>query len=156
MVSSSLSLVIADGYDEEVKMKVSCSHAEPMPIRSDDALLATTSPGRGIESGEKPKPAQANTEANTEAEPAQANAEANPDQARLEALSPCPHAMEQHNFLVLSLMSSKRLADLVEMMRCRQESALRRHFEAWRQAYVRKILDIPNLVDSSEDEGELG
>ena len=217
--------MIADGYDERVKMKVSCSHAQPMPDTSDDAPLATTSPGQtlgrvsheaqasyhqpgpdtsqdarlarvlatfhqcsddviadhahdsrqfdhiflihflhfcdaqrqtqkqGIESGEKPKPAQANTEANTEAKPAQANAEANPDQARLEALSPCPHAMEQHNFLVLSLMSSKRLADLVEMMRCRSESALRRHFEAWMQAYVRKILDMPDLMDSSEDEG---
>ena len=40
--------MIADGYDERVKMKVSCSHAEPMPIRSDDALLATTSPGQTL------------------------------------------------------------------------------------------------------------
>ena len=32
--------MIADGYDERVKMTVSCSHAQPMPDTSDDARLA--------------------------------------------------------------------------------------------------------------------
>ena len=32
--------MMADGYDERVKMTVSCSHAQPMPDTSDDARLA--------------------------------------------------------------------------------------------------------------------
>ena len=32
--------MMADGYDERVKMTVSCSHARPMPDTSDDARLA--------------------------------------------------------------------------------------------------------------------
>jgi hypothetical protein len=40
--------MIADGYDERVKMTVSCSHAQPMPDTSDDARLATTSPGQTL------------------------------------------------------------------------------------------------------------
>ena len=61
--------------------------------------------------------------------------------------------MERHNFLVLSLLSSNELGAFLELLRRTRECVLRRHFECWQRAYVGGYLDMPSLVDSSEDEG---